>query len=73
MVGGSGGSGDGVGRRLAVLSNGEISAGGPIMDRRTGRSTKPFSTPRTVRMASTAKKYLPDEKERNLSLDFLHI
>lgn len=39
------------------------------MDSRTGRRTKPFSTPRMVRMASTAKKYLQEEEERTLSLD----
>ena len=40
------------------MSTGVTSAGGPIMDRRTGRRTKPFNIPKTVKMASTAKKYL---------------
>ncbi|TNN34442.1 hypothetical protein EYF80_055389 [Liparis tanakae] len=41
------GSGDAVGGR-AALSTGVTSAGGPIRDRITGRSTKPFSIPNTL-------------------------
>lgn len=52
-----------MGRRLA-LSTGVTSAGGPIMDRMTGRRTNPLSIPKTVRMAKTAKKYLKDEERR---------
>lgn len=39
------------------------------MDRRTGRRTKPFSIPKTVRMANTAKKYLKDGERRYVSLN----
>lgn len=53
-----------MGRRLA-LSTGVTSAGGPIMERRTGMSTKPLSIPNTVRIANTAKKYL-QERDRQL-------
>lgn len=38
------------------------------MDRRTGRRTKPFSIPKTVRMANTAKKYLKDGERRYVTL-----
>lgn len=37
------------------------------MERSTGRRTKPFSIPKTVRMANTAKKYLKNKKMMNVS------
>lgn len=40
------------------------------MDRRTGRRTRPFSIPKTVRMAKTAKKYLKGREMRRVSLKF---
>ena len=63
MGGGRGGaSGEGVGRwaaaAAALAPPRGTSGGGPMRDSSTGRRTRPFSIPRTVRMASTAKKYL---------------
>lgn len=37
------------------------------MERRTGRRTKPFRIPKTVRMAKTAKKYLEDEDKTSIN------
>ena len=36
---------------------------GPKKDRRTGSKTSPLRTPRIVRIARTAKKYLEDKRE----------
>lgn len=40
------------------------------MERRTGRRTKPFSIPNTVRMANTAKKYLKEREKMIISWKF---
>lgn len=37
---------------------GHTSEGGPMTESRTGSSTSPLSSPSSVRMVSTAKKYL---------------
>lgn len=36
---------------------------GPKKDKRTGSKTSPLRTPRIVRIARTAKKYLEDKRE----------
>lgn len=51
------GSGEGLERPLTLLAR-MTSAGGPMIDSRTGSNTKPFRIPNKVKMASTAKKYL---------------
>lgn len=62
-MGGGRGSGNGVGRRLP-LSAGVTSGGGPMRESSTGSSTSPFRIPSTVRIASTAKKYLEHNHHR---------
>lgn len=56
-----------MGRRWASSSS-VNSAGGPSTDRSTGRRTRPFSIPNTVRIANTAKKYLKDGAKQGVSL-----
>ena len=54
------------GRNTLGSSVGMTSAGGPMIDRRTGRRTVSLSRPITSKPVSTTKKYLQQKKYRQL-------